>query len=64
MITYVLAFKLFLSAGTLLRVYNFMVQNNVSAGKLPYELNLKRLHELDPLNHHYHPATFPGVYFK
>ena len=59
-----LAFRLFLQSRMRFRLYNFCVHNIVTAATLPYEINIQRLHELDPKHFDYKPDVFPGVMYR
>lgn len=63
-IIYMLQLRLSLLTNSRARIYNFRVQNIVSATKLPYEVNLQRLSDLNPLRFKYKPEQFPGIISK
>jgi TATA-box binding protein (TBP) (component of TFIID and TFIIIB) len=49
-----------IDSGLPLRVYNFEVHNYVSAAHLPFQVNLKKMHSLDPVQYRY-TDLFPGL---
>ncbi len=53
--------RLHLDIGLRFGISNFQVHNNVLTARLPYRINLARLHLCDQTKYTYQPASFPGV---
>lgn len=61
---YALAYRLYVDMRMPFRIYNFSVQNYVSAVTIPYPINLDKLQRMDDTRYKYEPDLFPGLIYR
>lgn len=60
---YQIAFRMFVELRVPVKMYNFSVQNIVTATTLPYSVCLEKLAQFDQTQMKYEPALFPGLIY-